>query len=651
MNEYLPFIVIGLTTGSLYGLAGLGLVLTYRTSGVFNFAHGAIAGAAAFVFYTFNAQWGWPWPLAFAASIGLFGLFGGLFMERLSRSLAGARTATIIVATVGLYLFIQGTLSWHYGTTRQNFPQFLPSGEAFRVSGVPVSWSEVINVLVAVGALVGLTIFLRRTRLGTAMQAVVSDPELLGLAGTDPVRVSRVSWVIGCSVAALTGILIAPTLGLDAVLLAALVVQAFGAVAIGRFASLPMTYLGGLAVGVLAQLATKEFAARPPFNGLPGVVPFVVLVAVMLASQRSRLPAGAGRTSGRTVRRSTLSRPVRWAAGLGGLVALLVIPHVVGPRLPVYTTGLVFALLFLSLSLLTGVSGQVSLAHAAFAGVGAAVFSNMSVGAGLPWVVSLLIAGLATGAVGLVLALPAMRLSGLYLALATYGFGLMMDLVFFQTDLLFGQSFGGIEGRRPELGGLLSPSNDIDFYYVVLFVVLLSAAAILLLCRTRLGLYLRAMAGSSTALNTLGLSVNISRAIVFAVSAFFAGIAGALYLGQIGRLSALSFASSYSLLYLAVFVVAGVLGGMVVPSLVAAFLLVVMPSYMTSVTLEIQSMMFGSVAVLVAVLSDREIGLVRIRRRLDGWLDRAEESGVRRRLVGPVAARPVLRVAAERGRR
>src|SRR5258705_136918 len=149
MHELLPFIIVGITAGSVYGLAATGLVLTYRTSGIFNFAHGAVAA------------------------------FG---------------------------------LAW----------------------------------------------LLRRTRLGSAMRALVDDPDLLSVAGWNPTAVRRMSWFIGSAFAVASGILIAPTLSLDAVLLSFLVVQAFGAAALGRFTSLPLTYAGGLAIGVAASLLTKH---------------------------------------------------------------------------------------------------------------------------------------------------------------------------------------------------------------------------------------------------------------------------------------------------------------------------------------------------------------------------------------------------------
>ncbi|HVW35158.1 MAG TPA: ABC transporter permease, partial [Acidimicrobiia bacterium] len=556
MKELVPFIVIGLASGSLYGLAGLGLALTYRTSGIFNFAHGALAAAAAYLFYTLHVDLGWWWPAAAVVSVGLFGPLAGLAMERLARRLASTRTATIIVATVGLLLFIQGFLYWRYGSAQRVFPEFLPTGRALSITGVTVTWAQVINVGVGVGSFVGLYGFLRRTRIGVAMRAVVAAPDLLALTGARPARVRIASWVVGCTFAALTGILIAPTLTLNASLLSALVVQAFGAVAIGGFASLPLTYLGGIVIGVTASLATKYLSAHHGLSGIPGVVPFLVLIAMMMVTPGRKLPRGAGRFEGA---RETGWRPPR-AVLVGGPVAalagLVAVPHLVGPRLPVYSTALIFVVIFLSLSLLTRVSGQISLAHAAFAGVGAATFSHFTLDSGYPWLVGIVATGVVTGLVGVVLALPAIRLSGLYLALATYGFGLLMETVVFQSWLLFGSQVNGVSARRPEFGPIHGASAT-DYYYVILAFVVATSAAMVLLRRARLGRFLRGMADSPTALTTTGLGLSITRVIVFAASAFFAGVAGALFIGQVGQVSPVTFTSYSSLLYLGALTVAG----------------------------------------------------------------------------------------------
>lgn len=656
MTEVLPFLVVGLTAGSLYGLAALGLVLTYRTSGVFNFAHGALGAGAAYLFFTLHWTWGWPWPLAALVAVGLFGVVAGIVMERLTRALVGARAATIIVATIGLLLFIQGFLYWRYGVERRVSPDFLPTGTALTISGVVVSWAQVINFGVGIASLVGLYVLLHRTRLGIAMRGVVASPDLLGLAGTSPAGVRIASWAIGSSFAAVTGILITPSiLGMDAFLLSAIVVQAFGAVAIGRFTSLPMTYLGGLSVGALAAIAAK-YLTKPPLTGVPNVIPFIVLIVVMLVTPTRKLPPGTGRFAGSAIRpRRPLPRVVRVGGTVAAVGLLIAVPKLVDTRLPVYTAGLTLVILFLSLSLLTRVSGQISLAHAAFAGVGAASFSHLAapvvgggefgglgedLGGGVPWLVALLAAGLITGAVGALLALPAMRLSGVYLALATFGFSQLMDNVVFQSWLMFGGSGGslaGLRAPRPDFGPI-DPSNSTSWYYVVLAVVGISSVAIVGLRRARLGRFLRAMADSPTALTTMGLGVNVTRLLVFSISAFFAGIAGALFAMQIGQVNYISFPAVNSLLYLAILTVTGAVFGFVTSAFLAAFFLAVVPSYLTSVTFEVQSMLFGGVAVLAALVTDRSAGLG-LGVRLWAWLQRAATVSEERRRRSPVRER------------
>ena len=312
MSDLLPFLIVGVTAGSLYGLAGLGLVLTFKTSGVFNFAHGALAAAGAYAFYDLHGRQGVPWPLALVASVVGVALIGGVVIERLSRRLATAPVVLSIGATVGLFLAVQGVLNWRYGFDTLQLPAFV-KGDAFTIQTVTVSRQSVMGVGAGFAGAALLFAGLRLTRLGASMRAVVDAPELLDLSGTSPARVRTVAWIIGCGFAALTGILIAPSLGLDATLLTLLVVQAFGAAALGRFSSLPLTYLGGILVGVVAALLTKAVSSTPTLVGLPSSIPFLILVVVLvLAPPRS---FGASRT--RKVR-SPGRRPYHAEIGPGG---------------------------------------------------------------------------------------------------------------------------------------------------------------------------------------------------------------------------------------------------------------------------------------------------------------------------------------------
>ena len=621
MSDLLPFIVVGVAAGSVYGLAGLGLTLTYTTTGIFNFAHGALAAAAAFVFFTMHVDRGWPWPVALALAVTGVGVVGGLLVERLSRSLSIADAATAVVATVGLLLAVQGLIQWRYGTAARQLEPFL-SGTAVHLGGVAVTRQQAATVLVGLAAAGGVLAFLRFSRLGVQMRAVVGNPDLLALAGTDPTPVRTAAWIIGSGFAALSGVLIAPFLGLEATLLTLLVVQAFGAVAIGRFRSLPLTYAGGVALGIAANILTKEFAGRPALGGLPSSLPFIVLVvALVLWPPRTvARPNTASFDTGRAGRR--WPSQARLAAIVIGAAALVALPHLVGPKLPSYTAAAALVVTFVSLALLVRGSGQISLCHAAFGAVGATAFSHFasSSGLGLPWFAALVLAGAAAVPIGALVAIPAIRLSGVYLALATFGFAILMERVAYPTGLMFGAT-GSRHAPRPSFAG-----GDTALFYVTVAMAAVACLLVVVVSRTRLGRLLRGLAESPTALTTNGLSTNVTRLAAFAASAFLAGVAGALLAAGAGNVNGRSFASFNSLLYLVVLAVAG---RRLVPSaIIAAGLLAVAPAYVPDELVAHQALLFGAtVVVLLAVRG------MTIRPRSTRAAERLDGSPVHARLV------------------
>jgi branched-subunit amino acid ABC-type transport system permease component len=631
VTDYLPFLVVGITNGSLYGLAAMGLVLTYKTTGIFNFAHGAMAAAAAFAFWKLHAEAGWPWPVALVLSVALVGVALGSALEWMTRAFIAADTKHAVVATVGLLLGIQGLLLVVFGPEVRSFPQFLPGG-SLELAGVQVEYAQILTA--ASGAVLAavLFIFFRRTRLGAAMRAVVDDSSLLSLAGDSPARVRTASWVIGSCLAALSGILIAPSLGVDAFLLTLLIVQAFGACAIGRFSSLPLTYVGGLVVGVTSAVVTKLVAGTPTLSGLPPSVPFLILFGVLVLTPARRL-ATPTRRGDRMARTSAvaLSRSSTWVASLALGAFLVAVPFFVGTRLPVYTRALTFALIFLSLGLLVTTSRQISLAHAAFAALGATTFSHLTAGAGVPWLVALVLAGVAVIPLGAMVAVPAIRLAGVFLGLATFGLGVLLEQTAYPMGVMFGAR-GLRSAPRPKLDLLVNAAGDRGFYFVVLAVVLLSCVLVAVLLRSRLGRLLRALGDSPTALLTQGLAVNTTRVAVFCLSAFLAGIAGALLVAAPGQVSRVGFGPFESLMWVAVLAIAGrrVLPG----AFVAAALLVLLPSYLPDSFLEYQPLMFGVLALVTA-----RLGLVdwRSHRRPE----RVELSPVRARRLAVGAARSV----------
>lgn len=593
LGDLLPFVVAGIVSGSLYGLAGLGLVLTYRTSGVFNFGYGAIAASAAFAFYTLHDNHGVPWPIAALIVIIGFAVVVGTLLELLTRWLVGAPDALVIVATVGILLALEGYLYTQYGDSTIGFPQFLPTS-GFVVSGVEITWAQVISTSVALIGAVGISVFLRATRAGVSMRAVVDNSRLVRLGGERPERIRLLGWALGAGAAAISGILLAPVLNLDVNLLTLLVVQALGACAIGRFRSLPMTFVGGLVVGVSASLATK-WITRPPLNGLPAAMPFIILVLVLLAVRRTDLPESRASLAGLIAPvRSGVSRSTAIVGGVLGAGALIAVPWVVGTKLPVWIAAVGYFVLFISLSLLVWGSGQISLCHASFLALGATTLSHLT-HSGVPWPLALLLSGLLTMPAGALVAVPAIRLSGLYLALATLGFGIVMQDIVFGSFLMFGSN-AEVTANRPSFGFI--SQSDRSLYYVALVVAVLCGVVMAIIYRSRFGRFLRAMAETPLMLRSQGVSVNLTRLIVVCLSAFFAGISGGLLITQVGTVSGVTFGSVQSLLYV---VVLGICGTRLIRSpAIAALLLGVMPGYF-HMNIDTQTFSFGVVAIVAAL--------------------------------------------------
>jgi len=572
----LPFIIIGIVSGSVYGLAGVGLVLTYKTSGIFNFAQGALATVAAYAFYYLNVDAGLAWPVAALISVLILGAVLGLGFEVMARRVARGPLAWRIVATIGIVLIVEAVFTIVHGASTLTTPHFL-SQSTVRIFGAYVTYEQIIITAISLGAAIALYVFFRSARLGKAMRAVVDDPDLLGLAGTSPERVRRWAWVIGCVFAAASGVLLAPSVPLDPNVLTLLIVQAFGAAAIGRFTSLPLTLAGGLAIGIGSSIATEYINSTSLWAGLPPSLPFIVLFLVILFSPRGRL---AVRQFG--LRRAQIPWHAPSRVQLAGIAAvavfLITVPSWVGYQITGWTLALTYVILLLSLGLLARTSGQVSLCHITFAAIGAVAFSKLA-GNGVPWIPALLVCGLIVVPIGAVLAIPAIRLSGLYLALATFGFGLLVQDMFYNSNVMFGVTNIGIAMPMPHLSWLSVDSNT-GFYYVVLLITALAAVGVVVLTRSRLGRLLRSMSDSPLALTTGGNSVRVTMVIVFCISAYLAAIAGALSGMVVSPASGSSYPPLESLSLIALIMIS--VGGAPWYALIGAAGLGLVPVYLNS---------------------------------------------------------------------
>lgn len=599
VHNFLPFIAIGLATGAVYGLAGIGLVLTYKTSAILNFGYGAVAALVAFCFYFLHQEHGWPWGIAAAISVLVFAPILGLLLELLARSLQDATETVKVVATVGLVLIVEGlSLLWH-PVNQPTVQRFLPQSTV-KILSVNVTWEQIILFVLSALAAGGLYWFFKAVRLGVVMRAVVDSADLVAMSGDDPVQVRRWAWIIGSVFCGVAGLMLAPSQQLDGVVLTTIVFSAFGAAAIGRFTNLPLTFVGGLLVGIASALVDKYSATITWIGGLPPALPFVILFLVLVLLPRRylmqlRLPR-------MKVARSSYQAPLRLRipAGLVVIALLALVPVIQAGRVAVWSAALIDVILFVSLGLLVRRSGQISLCHMALAAVGAAAFAHFSTSEHIPWFLSLVLAALVAIPVGAVVAIPAVRVSGVFLALATLGLGILGQQVFYTRGFMFTSSPNGIPAARPNISiGGWQLATDKGFYYVLLIITVLVVVVVAAVGRSRLGRLLEAMSDSPLALETHGTTSNVLKVIVFCISASLASLAGALTASLYHYGVGDYFPTFNSLEVVALVIIVAV--GEPWWALIAAIGYAVIPSYITGETTNsVLSLLFGLSAATAA---------------------------------------------------
>ena len=254
MSEFLRYTIFGLAFAGVYFIAASGLVVTYSTSGIFNFAHGAVAMIAAFSYWELRIRHHWSAPLAFVGVVFVLAPIIGVVIERLiMRNLGGAATITNIVVTIGLLVTLLGIASVVWAPSKfavtPSLPRFFQAN-VVSVAGAPIPWHYLFVLGLSVLVAMSLWVLLTRTRLGIAMRAVVDDRNLARLNGENPAVASVAGWVVGSMLAALAGVLLAPILALDVARLTLLVINAYAVAVVGRLRSLPMTALGAVILGL-----------------------------------------------------------------------------------------------------------------------------------------------------------------------------------------------------------------------------------------------------------------------------------------------------------------------------------------------------------------------------------------------------------------
>jgi branched-chain amino acid transport system permease protein len=553
------FGVEGLVIGCLYALAASGLVVTYVTSGVFNFAHGAIGMFMVFTYWQLSVAWHVPVVVALLLVLLVMAPLAGALIERIAiRPLYGASLGISLMVTLGLLLGLLGAADaiWSPQVTRF-LPNLLGSGTV-RIFGLAVTYYQLMVLGVSVAVAVTLRLLFTKTRVGITMRAVVDDKDLTARAGANPARTAQLSWALGASLAALAGILITPLEYLDQFNLTFLIVTGFAAAVVGRVKSLPLTVAGALFLGLLQSYAVG-YLPQNLLSNLNPVIPMVLLFVALIVMRQDRLQTA--RPAARRVRKDMGLWPsVALAAGFVG-VTVLVSKVISAGNLISFGEGLVLGVVMLSLVLLTGYGGQVSLCQMTLAGFGAFAMGHVLGGGS---VFGLIAAVAFPAAVGAVLAVIVLRLRGLYLALATLAFAYAMDSLFFTNVLGYGGILKvGRVGFKSQQGFILEAA--------ILFAVL--AVGVLALKRGPFGRRLAALNDSEAACASIGMNLWATKVTVFAIAAAIAGLGGALYGGWQREVGPNDFISLSSLVLLLLITIAGIntVGGAFAAAMFYAF--------------------------------------------------------------------------------
>jgi len=627
MSSYILFLILGLGSGATYAILGQGLVLKYRSAGVVDFAHGAVAMFIAYVFVnlrsfgelelpvvliphqiSLNGGAGLNTGLAIVISLVYAAVFGLVLYVLIYRPLRSASSLTRVCASVGVMLSLQAIAVLNYSTEPVATNPIFPSSPlSFAKITFPEDRLFFTGVVIVISVALALTY--RYSRFGLATRAGAENDRGAALTGISANQIAGQNWVIATVLAGAAGIMIAPVASLDPTSYTLFVVPALAAALVGRFQSFWITALAGLLIGCAQSEIEKLITVWTwlPQQGLSDALPFAVIIVVMALRSRSVLARG-GETAERNPSIGRPHAPLRTAAVcfVAGVLLMLVLNSVLRFA---FISSLTVTCVALSVVLLTGYVGQVSLAQMSLAGIGGFMLGHISADwhIGFPW--SLLLAGLCAVPVGLVIGLPALRLRGVNLAVVTLGFAAAMDAVVF-TSLSFTGGTAGLPIPAPRLPGLNLGITQGKAYPTLIFGVLVLLVVILLgllvarLRRGAAGRMLLAIRSNERAAGSVGINVAQGKLMAFGLAAFIAGIGGALTGYMQGELTADSFAAFTSISLLAIVFVAGV--GRIAGAVVAGIMFSAAGLFVTFLNIHLnvgkyQAIVAGVALVLTAV--------------------------------------------------
>ncbi|MDQ1424421.1 MAG: hypothetical protein QOD72_1919 [Acidimicrobiaceae bacterium] len=513
----------GLVFTGLLILLGQSIVVVHRGSGVINFGSAAVGMVAAYLFYNMWPGHGLPWPVALVIALAAAGVIGSLMYLVVLRQLRKSSVATKVIATLGLML-LATALTTQYFSPRGDVravKSFLPERRYAPFADLHIGSKGPIIVVIALVVTALLWAIQKYTRFGLATSAVCENETVASGMGLSPHVISAANWALGSAIGAVAIILVAPISGLSPQRLPLLIVPALGAALIGRFDSLLLTLVGALAIGI-GEAEVGVFTTSPGWNE---AAPLIVIVAVLIirrpprfdrSDAAARLPrVGSGRIGG-------------WAV-FAGVVSLVAVLTVSLEWLNPLAYSIIIAIGMLSVVVITGYAGQLSLAQFGLAGLGAFFTALFAAGHGLPLSVSMILGVIVTVPLGLLVGVPALRTKGPTLAIATLSLVVVIgDLLlnnpttvrWFKSGALPPLSIFGYS-----LNNITQPRRFAVFAWIVLVLVALATAN---LRRSAMGRRLLAIRTNPQAAQALGISPVAMQVYAFTVATVMAATCGAM---------------------------------------------------------------------------------------------------------------------------
>jgi branched-chain amino acid transport system permease protein len=531
MWEFVQICLGGLVVGSIYALIALGFSLIYRVTGAINLSQGGFAIIAAMIGHTLSVDLGWSLlaaiPCAIVATVGAGLLIGQMTfvpgLERLSN-------ANVLMLTAGLLTMIEGFVLVVWGSQPYALPPFLGDAPA-QLGPIRIPTQAFWVFGSALVCILGLWFLVNKTTFGRGLRACAENSDAARLMGINVPRMTLLSFGLATLIAAIAGVTIAPTTTLQFDTGSLFTISGFIAAVIGGITSFPGAILGGLFLGICTQLATAYLSSL-----FATAIALLILLAVLILRPTGLLHSTPRRrqdtrdevkSAGHIVR---LSNEVAWGAGIAGLLIVLALPLVVmddGILSSIVITGILFIAL-MGLDVLMGYAGQVSLGQAGFMAIGGYTSGYLAINYGSPPIVGIVAGVVASSTCAVVLSLVTLRLRGLYLALATLAFGLLIDSCAIGfVDITGGPSglvgipsfsFAGYEVQSPR-----------SMYYVIVGLDLVILVLLLGAVRSGFGRALKAIRSDQLAATGLGINATRYKLAAFLISASLASISGSMY--------------------------------------------------------------------------------------------------------------------------